>query len=135
MRPPGDRRFSRSHVWAKRGELGDVRAGLTHVPGAFLGDAVSVELPPPRTEVSVGEPIGLVESSSTVFELLSPLSGIVVDVNQEAGSSPRKVTSDPYGGGWLLTIRPSDPEEIETLLGPEEYERFSGEGDSGAGAG
>lgn len=127
MRPPADRRFSRSHVWAQRGELGDVRAGLTHVPGAFLGDVVSVELPPPRTEVSAGEPIGLVESSSTVFELLSPISGTVVDVNGDAGAVPRKVTEDPYGEGWLLSIRPADPGELDGLLGPEEYERFAGE--------
>ena len=128
MRPPADRRFSRSHVWAQRGELGDVRAGLTHVPGAFLGDVVSVELPPPRTEVSAGEPIGLVESSSTVFELLSPISGTVVDVNGDAGAVPRKVTEDPYGEGWLLSIRPADPGELDGLLGPEEYDRFAGEG-------
>ncbi|HEX9206118.1 MAG TPA: hypothetical protein VF853_09340 [Candidatus Deferrimicrobiaceae bacterium] len=127
MRPPADRRFSRSHVWAQRGELGDVRAGLTHVPGAFLGDVVSVELPPPRTEVSAGEPIGLVESSSTVFELLSPISGTVVDVNGDAGAVPRKVTEDPYGEGWLVSIRPADPGELDGLLGPEEYERFAGE--------
>jgi glycine cleavage system H protein len=114
-------------MWVLRGDAGDVRAGVTHVPGAFLGDVVSVELPPPQTEVSAGEPIGLVESSSTVFELLSPLSGIVVGLNDEAGAAPRKVTEDPYGEGWLLTIRPSDPAEIEGLLGAEEYERFAGE--------
>lgn len=128
MRPPADRRFSRAHVWALREERGDVRAGLTHVPGAFLGDVVSVELPPPGTEVSAGEPIGLVESSSTVFELFSPLSGTVVDVNPEAGVAPRKVTEDPYGEGWLLSVRPSDPGEQEGLLCAEEYERFVGEG-------
>ena len=127
MRPPADRRFSRSHMWALRGDGGDVRTGVTHVPGVFLGDVVSVELPPPQTEVSAGEPIGLVESSSTVFELLSPLSGVVVGLNDEAGAAPRKVTEDPYGEGWLLTIRPSDPAEIEGLLGAEEYERFAGE--------
>jgi glycine cleavage system H protein len=124
--PPADRRYSRSHVWGKRGEQGDVRAGLTHVPGVFLGDVVSVELPPPRTEVAAGEPIGLVESSSTVFELLSPVSGIVVERNAEVESIPRKVTKDPYGDGWLLTIRPSDPGELSALLDPEEYERFIG---------
>jgi glycine cleavage system H protein len=114
-------------VWALRGEQGDVRAGLTHVPGAFLGDVVSVELPPPGTGVSAGEPIGLVESSSTVFELFSPLSGTVVDVNAEAESAPRKVTEDPYGEGWLLSIRPTDPGELDGLLGAEEYEAFAGE--------
>jgi methylenetetrahydrofolate dehydrogenase (NADP+)/methenyltetrahydrofolate cyclohydrolase len=127
MQPPPDRRYSRSHAWAMPGVQGDVRSGLTHVPGAFLGDVVSVELPPPRTEVSAGEPIGLVESTTTVFELLSPLSGIVVAVNPETESAPRKVTEDPYGEGWLLSIRPSVQEELDALLTAEEYVRFVGE--------
>jgi glycine cleavage system H protein len=111
-----------------RGAQGDVRVGLTHVPRVFLGDAVSVELPPRRSEVAAGEPIGLVESSSTVFELLSPLTGIVVDVNPDVESVPRRVTKEPYGEGWLLTIRPADPAELESLLDPEEYGRFTGGG-------
>ena len=127
MHPPPDRRYSRSHAWAMRDSQGDVRSGLTHVPGAFLGDVVFVELPPPRTEVSAGEPIGLIESTTTVFELLSPLSGIVVAVNPEAESAPRKVAVDPYGEGWLLSIRPAAREELDTLLTSEEYVVFVGE--------
>ena len=127
MHPPPDRRYSRSHAWASRDSQGDVRSGLTHVPGAFLGDVVSVELPPPRTEVYAGEPIGLVESTTTVFELLSPISGIVVGVNPEAESAPRKVTEDPYGEGWLLSIRPSAGEELDALLTAAEYVLFVGE--------
>lgn len=127
MRLPTDRRYSRSHTWAMPDSQGDVRSGLTHVPGAFLGDVVSVELPLPRMEVSAGEPIGLVESTTTVFELLSPLSGIVVGVNPEAESAPRKVTEDPYGEGWLLSIRPAAREELDALLTAEEYVRFVGE--------
>lgn len=124
---PTDRRYSRFHAWAMRDLQGDVRSGLTHVPGAFLGDVVSVELPPLQTEVSAGEPIGLAESTTTVFELLSPLSGIVVAVNPEAESAPRKVTEDPYGEGWLLSIRPTAREELDALLTAEEYVRFVGE--------
>jgi glycine cleavage system H protein len=127
MQPPPDRRYSRSHAWAMPESQGDVRSGMTHVPGAFLGDVVSVELPPLRTEVSAGEPIGLVESTTTVFELLSPLSGIVVAVNPETESAPRKVTEDPYGQGWLLSIRPAAGEELDGLLTAEEYLRFAGE--------
>jgi len=127
MHPPPDRRYSRSHAWAMRDSQGDVRSGLTHVPGAFLGDVVFVELPPPRTEVSAGEPIGLIESTTTVFELLSPLSGTVVAVNPEAESAPRKVAEDPYGEGWLLSIRPAAREELDTLLTSEEYVVFVGE--------
>jgi glycine cleavage system H protein len=125
---PADRRYSRSHVWAMAAEPGVVVAGLTHVPGMFLGDVVSVELPPVQTEISGGEPIGLVQSSSTVFELLAPLSGTVVACNPEVESVPRKVTKDPYGDGWLLSIRPSDPEEMTALLESTEYERFAGVG-------
>lgn len=124
MHPPPDRRYSRSHAWALPEGSGEVRSGLTHVPGAFLGDVVSVELPPPRTEISAGEPIGLIESTTTVFELLSPLSGIVVAVNPGAESAPRKVAEDPYGEGWLLSIRPSVREEIDGLLTAEEYAGF-----------
>jgi glycine cleavage system H protein len=125
--PPADRRYSRSHVWAKRDDQGDVRAGLTHVPGVFLGDVVSVELPPPRTEIAAGEPIGLVQSSSTVFELLSPVTGIVVALNPDVESFPRKVTKEPYDAGWLLQIRPSEPGELAALLSTEEYELFVGQ--------
>ena len=124
---PTDRRYSRSHAWAMRDSKGVVRSGLTHVPGTFLGDVVSVELPPPRTEVSAGEPIGLVESTTTVFELLSPLSGTVIAVNPETESAPRKVAEDPYGEGWLLSIRPAAGEALDALLTAGEYVRFLGE--------
>jgi len=124
--PPSDRLYSRSHVWAKLGDDGEVRAGLTHLPGVFLGDVVSVDLPPLRSEIAAGEPIGLVESSSTVFELLSPVTGTVVELNPEVDSVPRKVTKDPYGEGWLLTIRPADPSELSNLLNSDDYERFIG---------
>ncbi len=127
MRLPTDRRYSRSHVWAMRDSQGDVRFGLTHVPGAFLGDVVSVELPPPQTEVFAGEPIGLVESTTTVFELLSPLSGIAVGVNPEGESAPEKIMGDPYGEGWLLSIRPTACEEFDALLTAGEYADFVGE--------
>ncbi|GAB4246237.1 MAG: glycine cleavage system protein GcvH [Deltaproteobacteria bacterium] len=127
MRLPPERRYSRAHAWAVRDAQGDVRSGLTHVPGAFLGDVVSVELPPPRTEVLAGEPVGLVESSTTVFELISPLTGVVVGTNTGVETAPSKVTEDPFGEGWLLSIRPADAEEFDALLSAQEYARFTGE--------
>ena len=125
---PPDRRFSRAHLWALPAPGGKIRVGLTHVPGRFLGDAVSVELPPRGATVSAGEPIGLVESSLTVFEIVSPLTGTVADTNSGAESVPRRVTRDPYGEGWLLEIRPFDRAEMDSLLSPDEYERHSEEG-------
>ena len=81
-----------------------------------------MELPARGTDVLAGEPIGLVESSSAVCEVLSPLAGIVVESNPALESSPDRITSDPYGGGWLLALRPSDPSEVDALLDSESYE-------------
>ena len=88
---------------------------------------VHVELPAPGTDVLAGEPIGLVESSSAVCEVLSPLSGIVVEVNDALEGSPDRITSDPYGEGWLLALRPSDPAETDALLDADAYSRLAAE--------
>jgi glycine cleavage system H protein len=105
-----------------------VRVGLTHVPGnAYLGDAVYVELPPLRAEVGTGEPMGLIESPSAVCEVVAPVSGIVVEINTAAEQSPETITADPYGGGWLLILRPTAPAEYDSLLSAEEYDRLAGE--------
>ncbi|MCL1926213.1 MAG: hypothetical protein FWF95_03635 [Syntrophorhabdaceae bacterium] len=128
MIPPSDRRYSRSHIWALPVSGGKIRMGLTHVPGRFLGDAVSVGLPNRDTAIAAGEPIGLVGSSLTVFEIVSPLTGSVVDANSVAEIVPRNVTRDPYAEGWLLEITPSDCGEMDFLLSADDYEKYSGEG-------
>ncbi|MGE5190719.1 MAG: glycine cleavage system protein H [Gemmatimonadota bacterium] len=125
MEPPRDRRYAKAHVWAQAGSDGDVRVGFTHVPCAFLGDVVHVELPAPGTDVLAGEPIGLVESSSAVCELLSPLTGIVVAVNDALEVSPDRITADPYGDGWLFALRPSDPTGADALLDADAYARLA----------
>ncbi len=102
-----------------------MRVGFTHVPCAFLGDVVYVELPAPGTDVLAGEPIGLVESSSAVCEVLSPLAGIVVESNPALEGSPERIASDPYGDGWLLSLRPADPSEIDALLDADAYSRIA----------
>ncbi|HEY7528188.1 MAG TPA: glycine cleavage system protein GcvH [Candidatus Deferrimicrobiaceae bacterium] len=128
MGSPSDRRYARTHVWAKRGDNGDVRVGLTHAPGAILGEAVYVELPPLHAEVGAGEPVGLIESSSAVCEVVAPVSGTVVGINPAAEQSPETITADPYGEGWLLLLRPSAPAELDALLSGEEYDRLTEEG-------
>lgn len=114
-------------MWARRTESGDVRIGLTHRPGAYLGDVLHAELPAVQIDVAAGEPIGLVESSSAVCEVVSPVSGTVVDVNPAAESSPEKISSDPYGEGWLIDIRPLSPSEMDALLTSADYDRLPGD--------
>ncbi len=111
-------------MWAQPGSDGIVRVGVTHVPCSYLGDVVFVELPPPGTDVRAGEPVGLVESSVAVCEIVSPVSGIVEDVNPAVAKAPETITADPFEGGWLLAIRSSDPAELSDLLDSEEYNRY-----------
>lgn len=99
--------------------------GLTHVPAAYLGDAVYVELPPLNAEVASGEPVGLVESASAVCEVVAPVSGVVIEINSAAEGSPETITADPYGQGWLLILRPAAPAELDSLLGAEAYDRLA----------
>lgn len=111
-------------MWARPENTGDVRVGFTRVPCSWLGDVVYAELPAPGTDVRAGEPIGLVESSVAVCEVVAPVSGVVVDVNPVVEGSPETITADPFEEGWLLAIRPSDPSEVGALLAGEEYDRL-----------
>lgn len=118
---PADRRYSSCHAWARPDEAGTVRIGLTRVASGFLGDAVYLELPAPGVEVHAGEAIGLVESSHVVFEVISPVSGVVAEVNPVVADSPEVVTSDPYGAGWLLLLRATTSADFDALLSSEDY--------------
>ena len=111
-------------MWAQAGESGTVRVGFTHIPCSFLGDVVLVELPPPGTEVVAGERIGVVESSTAVCEVASPVSGTVAETNPELERFPERITEDPYGAGWLLILRPIGPEGLGSLLDAGQYSDY-----------
>ena len=110
-------------MWARPENNQDTRVGFTHVPCSYLGDVVFAELPLLGTDVRAGEPVGVVESSHAVCEIVAPVSGIVVDVNPLVERAPEKITGDPFDEGWLLAIRSSDPAELASLLTGEEYDR------------
>lgn len=79
------------------------------------------------TDVACGEPVGMVESPGAVFEVVAPLAGTVVAVNRAAEDSPETITADPFGAGWLFTVRPSDAAgAADALIDAEDYERFAG---------
>jgi glycine cleavage system H protein len=110
-------------MWARSENKKNIRVGFTHVPCSYLGDVVFAELPPLGTDVRAGEPVGLVESSLAVCEIVAPVSGVVVDVNPLVERAPEKITGDTFEEGWLLEIRSSDPAELAALLTGEEYGR------------
>lgn len=117
---PDDRRYTAEHEWAQpRGEV--VRVGITDYAQDALGDIVFVQLPEPGTAVTVGQAIGEVESTKSVSDVYGPVEGEVVARNDGLESTPELVNSDPYGEGWLIEIRPTDPAAVNALLDAAGY--------------
>lgn len=123
MNVPKDLRYSKEHEWV-RVEDGKVRVGITDFAQSELGDIVFVELPEVGTELTAGEPFGSVESVKTVSELYAPVSGKVIEVNEELEDNPEYVNESPYDQAWMIVIEPSDLAEVDNLLTPEAYEEM-----------
>lgn len=122
MNVPADRKYTRTHEWAKQeGSL--VVVGISDFAQESLGDVVFVETPEPGREVQAGEAVAVVESVKTASDIYAPVSGKVVEVNEALADEPELVNSDPYGAGWIFKLEPSDPDELDALLDPDEYTR------------
>jgi glycine cleavage system H protein len=124
MNYPDDLLYTREHEWARTERDGRVRVGITDFAQDALGDVVYVDLPEEGTEVRGGEPLGEVESTKSVSDVYSPVSGVVVERNTVLEESPELVNEDPYGDGWMVVIELSDADELDALLGPEAYQAF-----------
>jgi len=118
---PAELRYSESHEWAELLDDGLVRVGISDHAQEQLGDLVFVELPEEGAEVSKGEACAVVESVKAASDIYSPISGEVVKVNEALTDTPEMVNSDPYGDGWLFTIKPSDEDEIDELMDADAY--------------
>ena len=128
MATPDDRRYTDQHEWAlvqgTEGADTVVRVGITDHAQDALGDIVFVQLPEVGAEVGPGTPIGEVESTKSVSDIYSPVSGVVSAVNDALTDAPETVNGDPYGAGWLVEIRVSgdDGDPIGGLLDAAAYE-------------
>jgi glycine cleavage system H protein len=126
MNTPKELRYSEEHEWV-RVEGDKVRVGITDFAQSELGDIVFVELPEVGAEVTANEPFGSVESVKTVSELYAPISGKVVEVNEELNDNPEFVNESPYEKAWMIVIEPSDLSEVDNLLTAEQYEAMINE--------
>ncbi|MCG7345432.1 glycine cleavage system protein GcvH [Sporosarcina sp. ACRSL] len=124
MSTPKDLRYSEEHEWVKD-ESGKYRIGITEFAQSELGDIVFVELPQVGDEVKVNEPFGSVESVKTVSELYAPISGKVVEVNEELEDSPELVNESPYEGAWMIVVEASDESELDALMSAEDYDKMT----------
>ena len=117
---PDDCRYADRHETVRvEGEL--VRIGLSAFAVEQLGDIVFVELPELGAALTAGQSLGSVESVKAVEDLLAPISGVVEARNEAVLASPEELQNDPYGEGWLLVVRPSDPGQIDGLMDAVTY--------------
>ena len=117
---PGDCRYADSHEFVRaEGEL--ARIGISAFAVDQLGDIVFVELPEVGASLSQGNSFGTVESVKAVEELLAPISGVIEARNEAVLASPEELQNDPYGEGWLLLVRPSEPAQIDGLMNASTY--------------
>ena len=117
---PTDLRYTKDHEWL-RVDGDRCRVGITRFAVDQLGDITLVELPRLGTTIARGGPFGSVESVKSVSDLYAPISGTVTAVNEALKDSPELVNSEPYGGGWMVEIEPSNRAEIDELLTPDAY--------------
>ncbi len=123
MEIPADLRYSKDHEWVRvDGDTGAV--GITDYAQDQLGDIVYLDLPAVGASVVQHEKMGEIESVKAVSELFSPVSGELVEVNQEAVDAPELVNDEPYGRGWLLKVRLRAAGELDSLLSAQAYEEL-----------
>ena len=120
MEHPEGLRYSAEHEWvAVDGDR--ARVGITDFAQDALGDVVYVQLPEVGAAVAAGASCAEVESTKSVSDIYSPLSGTVVEVNTTLADTPEQLNQDPYGAGWIFVLRVSDPSELESLIDAPAY--------------
>ena len=120
---PNDVRYHREHDWV-RIEDGEAVFGITWFAQDRLGELVHFEPPDDGISLSKDGSYGEVESVKAVSDVIAPLSGELVEVNQKVVDAPETVNDDPYGEGWLVRVTLTDPSELEALMDADEYQRF-----------
>ena len=126
MNTPSNLKYTKDHEWINvDGDIATV--GITDFAQSELGDIVYVEVETLDETLNKDEVFGTVEAVKTVSDLFIPLSGEVIEFNEGLESEPEKVNSDPYGEGWMIKIKISNPEEINQLLDAESYKELIGE--------
>ena len=117
---PDDLMYTKDHEWARL-EDGRVRIGITDYAQDALGDVVYVQIPDVGAQVTTGESFSEVESTKSVSDIYAPITGTIVEVNQELSDAPQRVNEDPYGEGWLVVIEAGDASQYDQLLDAAAY--------------
>ncbi len=123
MEIPRRLKYSKEHEWVAT-EDSVATIGITDHAQDQLGEIVYIELPSVGDKISKDDPFGVVESVKAVSDICAPVSGTVIEVNEDLPESPEVVNEDPYGDGWLVKVKMNDPSDLEDLMDYEEYQEM-----------
>ncbi len=123
VRFPGDRRYTRDHHWV-RVRAGIATIGITDYAQRQVGEVVAVQLPQPGAPIESDDGFGSLETGKIVVEVVTPVSGVIVEVNDVLTVCPSTVNEDPYGAGWMVRVRVPDTSELDELMRSETYASY-----------
>ncbi|HEY5642365.1 MAG TPA: glycine cleavage system protein GcvH [Woeseiaceae bacterium] len=121
---PGDLLYTSEHEWLRREDDGSVTVGITEHAASALGDLVYVELPEVGQDVETGGEMAVVESVKAASDVYAPVTGTVVEVNEDLSDDPEKINADPYGDGWIVRIELGDSLDEGELMTPDAYQEL-----------
>ncbi|TDO92940.1 glycine cleavage system protein GcvH [Enemella evansiae] len=124
---PEDLKYSTEHEWVRPGNGSTVRVGVSEYATEQLGDIVYVQLPDVGQEVSADDSVGELESTKSVSDVMSPVNGVVTQVNEAVVDAPETINSDPYGDGWLFEVEVPGEEAYAELMDADAYAEHVGE--------
>ena len=127
MEIPNNYYFTDEHEWARENDDGTITIGITDHAQDLLGDVVYIELPLDGDTVEQGADFGIIESVKTASDIYAPVSGTVVEINDELHDAPELVNESPHDEGWMIRVEPDDRSELENLMDASSYESFVGD--------
>jgi len=116
-----DRLYTKSHEWVKKESDGTVSIGITDYAQDLLSDVVFVELPETGGTVATGDEVAVAESVKAASDIYAPIAGEIVGANEDLEDSPEKLNEEPFDGGWIFKMKPSDDSELDGLMDPDAY--------------
>ena len=126
MNTPNELKYTKEHEWIRDNGDGTVTIGITDFAQSELGDIVFVELEDVDSEFAQDDTFGTVEAVKTVSDLFAPIDGVVTELNEALEDNPELVNDDPYGDGWMIKMKLSDPSQLDSLLSSDSYNELIG---------
>jgi glycine cleavage system H protein len=124
MSVPRELKYTKDHEWARVVDEHLIIVGVTDYAQEQLGDIVYVEVPTAGEEITQNEPFGSVESTKSVSDLISPITGVVQEGNTELLNTPQLLNEDAYGDGWIMKVSAESLDELDELMSAQEYEEY-----------